>query len=705
MSATNRMISCMAILGFGPFGAFGAAPGAPKADSAPAPTPMMGLYASLKPPETEADAAAFLRALEGNPYLTGVLLAAQWNEIEPEEGKYDFSRLDRCVDMVRKAGKQYKFKVMTGIYSPEYIYKTGAIRFDTVIANPNRSNYGEKAAIPVPWDPVFQRHFSRLIKVFGERYASDPQCVAVTLTCANYMSAEMHLPKSDADMKRWAEVGLTTDKLLHVYCQYMDEWAAAFPRQLICLHMSKSTNLPDMSDNEFVEKIVLYGLEKYPHQFALQNNGLNGRKENKDDPDHPLSKFKDRLLNGYQSVASFKTTPERQGSIEMSALNFVRVDAEYWELWEADGMDADICRQVQAAVDEARRLGYDGYKKKLIETGKYRGAADDRWTPPAKGAPEEPAYAPEEEPAPQETAGEPPTSAPEENRSDGRPNKAELMAWVEPDKTEPPGTAYKTFHSKTIDGDVSYLIYLPPDYEKETAKRYPVLYWLHGSGAPQSKGGGIVQRIDQAIGEGKAPPMIIVLVNGLRGATMYSDTKDGKWPLESVIVNDLIPHVDVTYRTDARREMRAVEGFSMGGFGAAHFGFKYPDLFGVVSILAPALLGPDLTDEGLQRKWQEHLSFVFNGDLDAFQANNPFALVEKNADKIRGRSIIRIVPHDGEGSKWLIPRCEELHALLDQHGIANELNVRADVLHHNYGQLYESMGDEGVGFYAKAFGK
>ena len=88
--------------------------------------------------------------------------------------------------------------------------------------------------------------------------------------------------------------------------------------------------------------------------------------------------------------------------------------------------------------------------------------------------------------------------------------------------------------------------------------------------------------------------MIAVFVNGLAGNTMYCDTPDGKYPVESVIMKDLIPHVDATYRTVASREGRAVEGFSMGGFGAAHFGFKYPEVFGVVSIEAPALLGPDV---------------------------------------------------------------------------------------------------------------
>ena len=53
-----------------------------------------------------------------------------------------------------------------------------------------------------------------------------------------------------------------------------------------------------------------------------------------------------------------------------------------------------------------------------------------------------------------------------------------------------------------------------------------------------------------------------------------------------MIVKELTPHVDATYRTIARREDRAVEGFSMGGYGAAHLGFKYPEVFGIVGIMS-----------------------------------------------------------------------------------------------------------------------
>ena len=61
--------------------------------------------------------------------------------------------------------------------------------------------------IPVPWDAKYQENFSRLIAQLGERYGSDPLCVSVVLTCANFMSKEMHLPKTPEDRTKWSSMG------------------------------------------------------------------------------------------------------------------------------------------------------------------------------------------------------------------------------------------------------------------------------------------------------------------------------------------------------------------------------------------------------------------------------------------------------------------------------------------------------------------
>ncbi|MBI3693313.1 MAG: hypothetical protein HY238_00525 [Acidobacteria bacterium] len=160
--------------------------------------------------------------------------------------------------------------------------------------------------------------------------------------------------------------------------------------------------------------------------------------------------------------------------------------------------------------------------------------------------------------------------------------------WADPDTSEPAGMKYRTFRSKTINAEVSYLIYLPPAHEKHTDQRFPVLYWLHGRGGNQRGSGWVAGRLDQAIREGKAPAMILVGVNGLPYSS-YVDSADGKTPVQSVIIQGLIPHIDQTYRTIPRREGRMIEGFSMGGAGAAKIGLKHRELFGVVSILAGAL--------------------------------------------------------------------------------------------------------------------
>ncbi len=60
---------------------------------------------------------------------------------------------------------------------------------------------------------------------------SDPLCVSVVLTCANFMSAEMHLPKTRQDLSRWQALGDYETKLLEVYKNFIDVWGTAFPKQ------------------------------------------------------------------------------------------------------------------------------------------------------------------------------------------------------------------------------------------------------------------------------------------------------------------------------------------------------------------------------------------------------------------------------------------------------------------------------------------
>lgn len=264
-------------------------------------------------------------------------------------------------------------------------------------------------------------------------------------------------------------------------------------------------------------------------------------------------------------------------------------------------------------------------------------------------------------------------------------------AWADPDRTEPPLTKYKTFYSATTGTEVSYLIYLPPDYEKATAARYPVIYWAHGIGSSQRVGAscGLVTRMDAGIRTGTVSPLIIVFLNGMRDS-WYIDTADGKKPVESVIIKDLIPHIDKTYRTIATRSGRAIEGFSMGGFGAAHLGFKFPEVFGTVSILSGAML-PATTAGKFT---------AFGTDQEFFAANSARKLIERNAEAIRGWTRIRIVAGDADRAVNIGPR--QFHQIVESLNIPHEWILLPGVT-HDVRMVYEALGDRTEKFYAAAF--
>ncbi|MFO0263421.1 MAG: alpha/beta hydrolase, partial [Planctomycetota bacterium] len=119
---------------------------------------------------------------------------------------------------------------------------------------------------------------------------------------------------------------------------------------------------------------------------------------------------------------------------------------------------------------------------------------------------------------------------------------------------------------------------------------------------------------DEAIESGKTPPCLIVFVNGMPNG-MYVDWKDGSAPLETVFVKELVPLIDSTYRTIATREGRMLDGYSMGGYGSARLGFKYPELFRAISIMGGGPLQPELnqTPRAGRKRAEEVLNRVNGG--------------------------------------------------------------------------------------------
>lgn len=267
--------------------------------------------------------------------------------------------------------------------------------------------------------------------------------------------------------------------------------------------------------------------------------------------------------------------------------------------------------------------------------------------------------------------------------------------WVDPVTDAPPGTTYRLFEtaSRGKGTQGSYLVYLPPRYAKETSRRYPVLYWLHGGFGNARQGAWAVQHLDKGMRAGLVPETIVVLPQALP-VGWYVNSKDGKRPIEDVVIRDLIPHVDATYRTLARRESRGIEGMSMGGYGALHLGMKYPALFGAISAVAPAIL-QDLRDEPKERTFD-----TFADDEAYYDANGPWTLARENADALRRGCAIRLLAGDQDAR--LRSAIAAFAAQLKPLGIPHRFSEVKDA-GHVYEEIVGGLGDDAYAFWRQAF--
>jgi esterase/lipase superfamily enzyme len=263
-----------------------------------------------------------------------------------------------------------------------------------------------------------------------------------------------------------------------------------------------------------------------------------------------------------------------------------------------------------------------------------------------------------------------------------------------------PRVVFRTFDSRTIGGKVSYHVYTPVAYGN-TEARLPVLYWLHGTGGGIAGIPPVAKFFDDAIEAGTVPAMIVVFVNGLP-RRLWADSKDGSAPVETVFVTELIPEVDKQYRTIGKREGRILEGFSMGGYGAARIGFKYPDLFAGVSILAGGPLdlefeGPRANRNPMLRK--QILTDVCSNDMEYFKAISPWMVVELSAEKLREKKmLIRHMVGDRDNSRDLN---RKFHDRMTELGIAHEYSELPNVA-HDARALLTALGAGNGKFYRRA---
>lgn len=163
---------------------------------------------------------------------------------------------------------------------------------------------------------------------------------------------------------------------------------------------------------------------------------------------------------------------------------------------------------------------------------------------------------------------------------------------------------HKAFHSNYLPDDRNVVVYLPPGYEDETERAYPVLYLHDGQNLFDGRTSFVKDRTwqvrehaDAAIEEGEVEPLMVVGIYNTGERRIAEYTHDRDWKLGGgeagaygkLITQELMPWIAERYRVRPGRENTGMGGSSLGGLVSLYLGLRHPEIFGKLALMSPSV--------------------------------------------------------------------------------------------------------------------
>ena len=274
---------------------------------------------------------------------------------------------------------------------------------------------------------------------------------------------------------------------------------------------------------------------------------------------------------------------------------------------------------------------------------------------------------------------------------------------------------FREFYANSLGREIRYSILLPPSYETDSSRTYPVVYFLHGlfnddTSWAVDRYGSLPPQIEQMMVEKRVPEFLMVHPQGQN--SFYTDSADGTRPFEKYLGEDLIREIESNFRAKRDRKNRAIGGTSMGGFGALKLAMKHPDLFSSVLAGSPiVILGDDPTVywSDQSNRFSQHLAGLFAGVFgDPFDREHWKRNSLENLARTSNLGDMRILMIYGTADRYneRIPIEKGVRALeeiLSNRGVDAELKIYEGEPHG--WNLIEKHLDESILFLTETFGK
>jgi len=179
-----------------------------------------------------------------------------------------------------------------------------------------------------------------------------------------------------------------------------------------------------------------------------------------------------------------------------------------------------------------------------------------------------------------------------------------LMAEMEAATPHPRLHLHKSFKSNYLPNDRDVIVYVPPGYDEEPQRTYPVLYLHDGQNLfdgetsyVKGRTWMVLEHADGAIEAGEVEPLIIVGIYNTGDRRLAEYTHEYNWQMGGgeanrygdLLTQELMPWIAEQYRVRHERESTGMGGSSLGALVSLYLGLRYPQIFGRLALLSPSV--------------------------------------------------------------------------------------------------------------------
>ena len=270
------------------------------------------------------------------PYIRGLALQLGWRHIEPSEGVFDWSQVDRAFEAARAAGKLVSLHLLPG-RPPEWLSRSGVQTYSRQLANRSDPRYGQAIIEPLGWDPVFLEKWGNVVKRLGARYGRHPSLFAVGVTAPySEMVIKGSFPLHSETSRNLRQL-YRRDVYLRAWRNMIDVYGEAFPGKAIFVAPGVV-----FDDAYFADEVMSYAFLRFADNLWAFNAGLRAvfptRNPQMEHIYSLLSQYAERANLGFQMIwsQSGDRANQLQGSLRESLMNGIRHGAGYMEVYQAD---------------------------------------------------------------------------------------------------------------------------------------------------------------------------------------------------------------------------------------------------------------------------------------------------------------------------------------------------------------------------------